>query len=865
MHALFGQPIAVLTGRCAFRRSQRLMMSLKTPIPIGRDHGFSNWDFSNWHFGNWDFSNWRKWIRYLLLAVTALLFCSTPLAGAPPAAEREYRHALERARAGQHEEALTVLADLTARYPAERRFLYDYLAVLGWAERDEDVLAHLPEVSLDSAPPYVLETIGRAARNRHQYPLAVEVYRRAVAQAPQRSVAVMGLAMSLADSGDVEAADAALARLRRGAAPRATILTTRAYIQQSRGDLFGALGSYEAALRQDPGNREALRGRIMLTARIGAPHLAVEMAARHPGILSADELESIERDRRAIAVRWARLPPEDGTSFGTEADAAIIEMEVVLARQSLDSGSADAARRTRYDLIVALTERGYRDAAIAQFEALPDGESIPPYVEVAAAGSYLGRRQPERARDLYLRALAEAPQDFDTRMGLFYAYVDSEDYPAAFELIDELAAEQPESLDPPGPERRTNPDRLTVDSAAALLRAFAERPAEAQRRLEMLASAADHNSDLGADLGFVYLWRGWPRRALEGFDEVLRHEPAHGQVLTGRAQAWMTLAEYRRVDEMLRNTPPGAIPPAQRADLDERWEIENLRELNVEYSRGKSTGVQEGSRDTNLDIHLFSAPFRYRWRGFLHGYDATTEFPEGRAEYRRIGMGFEYRKRDVNARLELSRDRTQTVNAGVSIDADWEPSDHWGAEVGYDSNSDEVPLRGRLNEGIDGWSIRAGLRYRWSEARRLEGQVQRLRFSDSNRRSIGRVFGFQRLYAAPHYLLDGYMELERSSNTRDDAPYFNPVRDRLVAVTLMNDWILYRRYERVFRHRLSGTLGNYAQSGFPDGRTWAVIYEQQWNVDARSQLNYGITRARRLYDGDVEYTTDLFANLGWRF
>ena len=125
--------------------------------------------------------------------------------------------------------------------------------------------------------------------------------------------------------------------------------------------------------------------------------------------------------------------------------------------------------------------------------------------------------------------------------------------------------------------------------------------------------------------------------------------------------------------------------------------------------------------------------------------------------------------------------------------------------------------------------------------------------------------GFQRLYAAPHYLLDGYMELATSDNTRDDAPYFNPAHDRVVAATLVNDWILYRRYERVFRHRLSGTLGNYAQSGFSDGRIWALTYEQQWNLDARSELNYGITRARHLYDGDVEYSTDLFANLEWRF
>jgi biofilm PGA synthesis protein PgaA len=113
--------------------------------------------------------------------------------------------------------------------------------------------------------------------------------------------------------------------------------------------------------------------------------------------------------------------------------------------------------------------------------------------------------------------------------------------------------------------------------------------------------------------------------------------------------------------------------------------------------------------------------------------------------------------------------------------------------------------------------------------------------------------------------MDGLLGIYASRNTRDDAPYFNPASDLAADVTLDNEWLLYRRYEYSFSHRLALTAGTYHQEDFGSDPTWALQYEQRWAPHDQFDLAYGVTRARRIYDGDAEYQTTLYLNLDWRF
>lgn len=781
--------------------------------------------------------------------------------------EQEYRQALQLARNGRHDQALERLAALVQRHPDDKRYLYDYIVVLGWAERDRDALTAAAGLELAQTPAYVLEALGRSARNEREFARAIEIYRAALGQALGDKAARIGLALSQSDNGDTLQARETIDRLATDFPKDPDVLAALASVQQNQGLLFQALETYDRLLRLDPANAEARRGRILIALRLGAPHLAAAMAEETPDLLTPAERDAIEGDKQAVTIRWSRLPSTAQTVPEHETYKAILELRREL--EYLEAGGQTAsphARRVRYDLLVSLQDRGRNQEAVELYETrIATEDDIPAYVLATTGQAYLAQREPGRARDLFLRALEQEPQNFTTRLSLFYAYIEAEDYDHAMPLIDALAAEEPAWLGVP-PNRRPNSARLQADIAAANARAFADDLAAAELRLAPLAEQAPMNAELHTAQATVYRWRGWPHRALGEYEIARNGLPADlPDARAGRGYALLDLGDYPQVAAVLEQLQETAPDHRATRDLQHAWDLHNLRELRLEVARTKSSGTQEGSKDLGFDGWLYGAPLAYRYRPFLHHHFEQSEFPEGDATYRRLGAGVEYRARDVLLSAELDRDAGDTVNTGVAIRGRWSPSDTWSFSAGADSQSDDIPLRGRLAEDIDGWSADLGADWRANELRSVHAGVQTVDFSDDNRRLAASLRGAQRLLTRPHYRMEGQLGVYASHNTREAAPYFNPTSDLATEATLDNEWLLYRHYENSFRHRLTLSAGNYHQEDFGSDTIWSARYEQRWVPHEQFELGYGLMRARRVYDGVPELQTTLFLNLDWRF
>ena len=138
-------------------------------------------------------------------------------------------------------------------------------------------------------------------------------------------------------------------------------------------------------------------------------------------------------------------------------------------------------------------------------------------------------------------------------------------------------------------------------------------------------------------------------------------------------------------------------------------------------------------------------------------------------------------------------------------------------------------------------------------------------FSDGNFRRSFTTSLANRLVTLPTYKLTGIVDLATSANSRSNTIYFNPVHDFSAALTLDNLQRLYRRYDRVFSHRLSLTIGNYWQKGYSDDYLAGLAYEHIWEFAYRFELIYGFSRFRRIYDGQPEYQNDFYGRLTWRF
>jgi poly-beta-1,6-N-acetyl-d-glucosamine translocator PgaA-like protein len=64
---------------------------------------------------------------------------------------------------------------------------------------------------------------------------------------------------------------------------------------------------------------------------------------------------------------------------------------------------------------------------------------------------------------------------------------------------------------------------------------------------------------------------------------------------------------------------------------------------------------------------------------------------------------------------------------------------------------------------------------------------------------------------------------------------------------------------------LTVDAGLYSEAGFRADWIATINYEHRWRFDPLTEFRYGITLARRVYDGSVENSLTLIAGLTRRF
>ncbi|MFQ5470472.1 MAG: poly-beta-1,6 N-acetyl-D-glucosamine export porin PgaA [Gammaproteobacteria bacterium] len=783
---------------------------------------------------------------------------------AEPEPKADYQRAINLAHQGHHDRALSILAGLVDEDPGNERYLYDYITVLGWAERDNEVLNYVEQLDFETLPVYVLETVGKSARNLEQYPLAIDVYRLSLKKMPGRDQSIIGLSWAYIGNKQANEAKELLQDHVGDLDDSVEVWEPLASSLLESGAVFEALKIFDRILLIDPGNLNAYRGRALAAARIGAPHQALDIVDEEDIFLDEKTMFSLKADRAAATIRWGALWQGLNHSF-EETDSAIQQLQDLL--NDTVSGaihSAGQVQRIRYDLLVALRDRQRWTEVVDLYSSMTEvGDEIPRYVLVAVADTYLKIRQPEKARDLYLAALEEQPDDFSTQISLFYAYIECEEYDAAIKLIDQVVQSQAPWVKEYDGSLKANYSKSSSATIAAMARAYADEHQKAQIRLEQLAAKAPHNADIRSALATVYLWRGWPQRAEMEFNIASTADPQHFDAKMGRFSALLDLMDYRNAENQLDRLEvqnPDAIKQAVR-----RWNIHNMREIYIEASRSSSSGIQFGSRDEVLDAYLYSRPLDSKYRAFFHHHLAQARFPEGDALFRRNGAGVEYRNRRYLLTGELSTGVANSDDPGMTIRGNWNLDDYWRVGASFNSVSNEVPLRGRLNEKVEGWSAGVSLNYRFHESRELGMAVNRLDLSDGNLRNSFSTTVFQRLKTGPKYKLDGRVGLYAANNNLPNASYFNPKNDLSMEFVLTNEWLVYRRYSQSFRHKLIAGLGAYQQSGFGNNGTWLTQYEHQWNTHERFELRYGLGRIKHVYDGLGEFENRLYFSMDWRF
>ncbi len=645
----------------------------------------------------------------------------------------------------------------------------------------------------------------------------------------------IGLAYCSAREGDTAGAMAILDRLSPDDIP---VLFARAYVRERQSRFWDAIQFYDRILDRED-NRLARRLRILALGSLGCTTPARKQAEEHFAEDRSLRL-SLLGDQAMNSIRWQ------------EPRQAWLLLQQLLTEHDLP--------RLRHDSIIALVEQDRMKEAISLFRETDSGkrQPIPYWVRDKIAKAFLYTEQPQEALELYNTVLQEQPWFFNARMGRLYTLLELRRWQEADVVLQRLEHDTPAFLKRHG-KRIPNPERMEVLLARGWWYAYQDRLADAERYLTSLLTRAPANIELRNILAHVYLWRGWPRKAMEEFSILHTLDPDYLAMQTGRLRA---LNETGR-KELARNLSGQLLTEHPKNKhlqrLVRELQVEDMRELVVDAS---FYDEEADASDLRLQTTLYQplSPWTRLYGQWLWNEVRDEQLLD---DFNRVGAGIEHRfSATWKGIQQFSTDLDGGPGPSSLTRIVFTPDDHWSLDCFYDTATLDIPAQARVRDiGADSLSL--SVRYRLDESSSVFLQFLHADFDDSNRRNqwlLGLEGG---LFVGNDWKAGLGIDLYSSSNTREDAPYFNPLRDYSASLTFTAEQTVNRIYETSFVHRLSLTGGLYAQEGYPVEPLWAVRYEQEHDFSDVHALLIGGTWSNRAYDGND--TNSLTIDLTYRY
>ncbi len=652
------------------------------------------------------------------------------------------------------------------------------------------------------------------------------------------------------------------------------LLRARAELYKHSGNYVSEAADYQQILRFASNDKDSLRGRAFAALNMGAPHLALNYAEQSPEVFSQAELLAFQQAGSGRSIKWGTLEGKAG--LGQQrfqaTDKALLRSENVqnLHRREQKYNS-QSERYTEFDRLVALRDRMRMDEVLDLYQIIKHQKCyIPTYALAAVADAYLHERNPEAARGLYLQALSLSKNDRDYpnrewQLKLVEAYIDNNEFDAAQRLIDHLVATIPPILN--RGLRGVEVDNEFYEEARVnqiLARLHADQLNEGQELLDKALKSAPYNLDVRLAKGDLFQFRGQPRAAQRQYAGVLVDDPGNSPAATGIAETAIALNDTQTAKHHLGGLVQYYPENREVQRINQLFHAYNQPLFTIASGWGSSPtgGGRRGNQNWQVDSLLYSGIFNQHWRVLAHAFNAEADFDEKVGRRGRLGIGLDYKSPLWQVSGEINQDQTRFDHYGSSIGSSWTPDDHWLLNAKFESNSNNIPLQAAAS-GIRMCSLELGIGYNHNESRNLSAAVSNSWLSDNNNRIEASAGWQERWRSGPIYKLDTLLTISGSHNSLSNADYFNPQNDFSIDAQMINEWTLWRSYQRSFKQRLVLGAGEYWQQGFASGMTSTLRYEQEVNLDPFRTLSYGVAYERHPFDGELNESTLAFLNLSW--
>lgn len=762
----------------------------------------------------------------LLMAILSILAfhpASVQSAGDPnlSAAAKDYQLALQLIGEGKNQEALPLLESAIAVMPENRKLQADYTLCLVWTENYQRAadyyLAH--EKDLQKIR-YVPRHVAKAFYELKDFFRSRDLYRSAWFYDRKDEEAFKGVVFSSVSLGDANGAYEALDRARReGSTPAGTVHAMEIYLLDS----FGA-------------GREALG------------------VARTEGGADGATLESLRIHSAVQRLRWG------------ETEAALAELEDILSKNPAND-------RARWDYIVALRKKDRMEEVLQQYEIVTKGDKEVPYwVTEAVADACLYLHRPEEAEGFYRMTLDKNPDNpYTALMGLFYTYVDLREWEKGaetFKKVEALLEQEKRDLEKmPNilARKRYLGEKNETVAAQGWFLLYQDKLAEGQEYFEHYLKEAGSDTGLRAGLAHAYLWRHWPRRALEQFEVAENVDPDDRTVQIGKA--W-TLNDLNRKEEAraLADRLSLRYPTDLHVrDLRESLQAEDMRRLVPEAWFSKEfDGAEEYWLYATLEIP-YSPTFRPYVQILRQETSQDINGETFRESWDRAAVGFNWIVTpELQWKQAIGFDYTEGGDVGSYTKVTWWPTDPLRISGMFDSFSLAIPLRARAR-GITGKTAAVDFSYLESDLREYGLTVGSNWLSDDNVNPFGSLRYSQNVYNHPDVKVRMGFLFDYSHYTDQDVPYFSPEHDFNLLLTPTVSWTHYHRYDQKWRSGFYPRAGVNYQTDYDFNPVAGITYEQLIVLSKTFQLTWNVSYDLRVYDGDYTHVLGAYVSLQWCF
>ncbi|WP_334051534.1 poly-beta-1,6 N-acetyl-D-glucosamine export porin PgaA [Burkholderia cepacia] len=624
-----------------------------------------------------------------------------------------------------------------------------------------------------------------------------------------------------------------------------------------------------------------VRNDVFGLASSGGAVKALEEAKARPDVFSAVDLARLEE----LSIRQQVRGGRDKSRSMTSPDRFDGIDNALAAANDLDKRMPSTPEyspvRTALagDRTVALAARGEMKQAVATFETIPPDAEISIDALAAVGDAYLYLSEPGKANAVYQRALkqATAPQadiatrgfqygartrPIELREGLFWSYVDQGRAADANLALEDMGKSLPPAKDVRtwGPE---NDDYLRYYRLRAQYLIYTGRVDEGIASLEKLEKEVPFNAEVRAAHADAVSGQSHPRQAIAMYRASLTDHPDSVEMLAGLGRASLTADDYasaRNVDQTLGNTFPdsGAVRGFKR---DYKAYRSPVFTTDLSFEHGNSALADNSFTS---DSYVYSQPFGDNWRVFSHTFFGHAQTDGGNVSRTRTGVGGDYRHGPLTVLGEVTRSFGADGRTGGRGSIAYALNDYWTVGAGLDTNDNSLPWKAYAAH-IWGRSANVSVVYRQSDRREVKLNYGVSRYSDSNLHQEISATATQRVYTSATQLVNVSLDLGTDSNTRQDAPYFNPGRDYAAAATVMHQLTLWKKGDMSLQQRLSASGGVYNERGFGTSPLWTARLEHAWTFKHDITLTYGVEISSHAYDGQRERSETGFLSVNLPF